>query len=126
MSIPKCISASYDLDICKSSFDGDKLYIRSWKKLICKYDYIKYNARFIMAVYDIKTKAGIDKDITLERLEKYKSRGFDIKLHPNSDDINKHIINAINSGKYLINRNNHDKIRYIEDGSIDLNKFYIE
>jgi len=41
--IARYILASFDLDICKCEFDGKKLFIRSWNKLINQYDYIKYN-----------------------------------------------------------------------------------
>ena len=118
MDIKKCISATYDLDICKSSFDGEHLSVRSWKKLIYKYDYIKSNTKAIICVYDERS----EKDALTKRMNKYRSRGFDIKLHPQIKEMNSLIENV-----YSCNGKTDDKmLERIADGTIDLEKYYLE
>lgn len=112
------INATYDLDICKSCFDGEKLYVRSWTKLFGRYDYIKCNMRFVMRFYNDE-QDGTDLHQTELRAEKYRSRGFDIKTHPLNDLIIEHI-------KSVMKTSNAAGIEAVDDGLINLDKFYME
>ncbi len=122
--IPKVIYASYDLDICKSFFDGKKLYVRSWRKLIGKYDYIKPNTRFLMSIYIPDSET--ERHETMRRKKKYENKGFKIKQHPDWNLIEAEIDIALKTGKYMIGETLCDKIKFIEDGSINLDKYYEE
>ena len=120
----KFILASFDLDICKNGFDGQNLYIRSWNKLINRKDYIKPNTKVLIHTYFHRYCAEeIDEKITKERLEKYKSRGFNIKKHPKYNEIKNEISDILNND--ILNYTK-DTIKYIEDGLIDLDKYYLE
>lgn len=91
--IPRFINASFDLEICQSIFDGQKLYIKNVNKIIQKYDYIKPNTRFMLTVYPYQIKD--IKDVTNKRMEKYQEKGFNIQKHPKFDEINQHIKDII-------------------------------
>lgn len=135
----RLINASYDLDICKSYFNGRDLFVRSWKKLIYKFDYIKCNMRYVMRYYEEAPydcgclnacecdnwKFHIDMAVTESRMAKYISRGFDIKLHPRNDEIIKHVILALEPNGDQPNTS-YDRFKYIENGSINLDNFYLE
>ncbi len=72
------IDESFDLDICKSYFDGKKLVVKSWDKLIARLDFIKPSGLLMQHyanAYDILEQS-------TKRVNKYKGRGFDIKFHP--------------------------------------------
>ena len=81
------INATFDMEICKNFYDGEKLYIKSWDKLIRRSDYIKPNG--LLMEYYINTSK-VEK-LSLNRLIKYKERGSDVKLHPNYNEIKKFI-----------------------------------
>jgi hypothetical protein len=107
--IRKFIDATFNLDICKNYFTERELYVRSWKKLIYKYDYIKINIRnliyqsninklrfwddddipepILLSSYKKAYVCYFDKTTTNERLEKYKNRGFNIQIHPQQNEI---------------------------------------
>ncbi len=124
--IPRFISASFDLEICQCMFNGKNVYIKNINKMINKFDYIKPNTRFMVSVYERDNKL---EDIqTKTRMKKYIERGFDIKLHPQYDEIDNFIINTLSSNKYnavnTINNGRHqNNIKYIDNGEIDLTKY---
>lgn len=124
MDIFRFISASFDLDICKSCFDGKQLRVRSWNKLVERYDYMKYNKSFAMDHYT--ENCGAKYPELSNRTEKYRQRGFDIRPHPRLEEIQLHIQEAANSGKYRTEQGFQEKIKFIEDGTINLEKFYQE
>lgn len=115
--IPRFINASFDLEICQSIFDGQKLYIKNVNKIIQKYDYIKPNTRFMLTVYPYKIKD--INDVTDKRMKKYQEKGFNIQKHPNFDEINQHIKDIIESQRYGDFHHEY-MINYIDDGSINL------
>ena len=121
-SLQTIINRSYDLDICKSCFDGEKLYVRSWKKLFGRYDYIKCNMRFVTRFYrddgDDDDVEGIDLEITEIRAKKYRSRGFRIEPHPQNNLIIEMVTNVMENGKL--------GIEAIEQGLINLDRFFLE
>jgi hypothetical protein len=136
--IRKFIDSTFDLDICKNYFNGRELYVRSWKKLIYKYDYIKINIRDLVYVEygtvdaqcwlcdnekcicpfdELKIKY-FDEKITDIRMAKYIKRGFNIKVHPQQQEMYNLFVPILNE--------NVSKIKHIENGTINLNNFYIE
>lgn len=155
--IRRLINASYDLDICKNYFNGRELIVRSWKKLIYRYDYIKCNMRYVMKYYEDycgckdpsncimrdvmwhrtnldkarcgsdleKWKDHIDMEVTEERMMKYRSRGFDIQLHPQNDEIIRHVIKNLepNDGNP---QEFYDRPSLMDNGTINLDLFYID
>ena len=128
MSIPieKCISATFDLDICKSRFNGEKLLVKSWNKLVHRYDQIKINARFVMASYYLKNnnhhyiRGPFTEESTKERHDKYIQRGFNIILHPKAPQIEKYIHSCINDKRDI------DGLKLIEQGKFNLELFEAE
>lgn len=103
-----------DLDICKSSWDGNRIYVKDWNKLFKRKDYIRPNTR-IMKFY-----IGDAKDCEMRR-KKYKKRGFNIRLHPNFIQM-ENAINSISKVKY--GRNNINPIlQHVLDGTLNLESF---
>ena len=133
--IPRFIKNTFDLEICQNIFDGKKLYIKNLNKLIYKYDYIKPNTRFMLNVYQQIEKD--EDENTKNRMNKYIERGFDIKLHPQYDYINKFINstlklkkynlyghqNCVTDEQYQIDHQNN--IQYVDNGEIDLSIYDI-
>jgi hypothetical protein len=117
--IPKFINASFDLDICQSIFDGEKIYIKNVNKIIEKYDYIKPNTRFMLTVYP--QQINVINDVTDLRMKKYQEKGFNIQKHPKFNEINQHIQDIIESNRYK--NFHHYMINYIDDGSINLSYY---
>jgi hypothetical protein len=121
------INSYFDLDICKNYFNGRELIVRSWKKLIYKYDYIKNNIHGIVYDdgagsddnYDDMVKNIFDVDTTEKRMKKYIERGFNIKVHPQQDKINNYVIRKFYSEPDPI-------ARCIRKTDINLDQFYIE
>lgn len=127
MDIKKFISGSFDLDICKSSFDGKQLQVRSWSKLIYRRDYIKYTHSFVMEYYETVCNAEYGQyEPIADRAVKYRNRGFDIKQHPQMQEIDKHVRAAIATGRHTTVYGYQEKIKFVADGSIDLDLFYQE
>ena len=160
--IPRFIKASFDLDICQNFFDGRKLYIKDIFKLIYRYDHIKPNTKFMLQVYETnktygnnvndygngvnninygqyKTKITTSEHEefhetknTIERINKYINRGFNIGYHPKYDEIKLHIEETLENNKYCkvsscpdigncTNKDHaRDNIKCIADGSINL------
>ena len=121
--VPRFIQASFDLDICMSAFDGTCLFVRSWNKLIEKYDYIKPNTKFMLKEYidgdgDILSR-------TEKRKQKYIDRGFKIEKHLLFNEISDNINKITTSNIHLNVINNNDIIKYIDDGSINLDLYHI-
>lgn len=114
--IPRFISASFDLEICQNTFNGEKLNIKNLDKLIYKYDFIKPNTRFMLAIYPHNFNEHKN-TLTETRMKKYIERGFNIKPHPDYDEIDNFIKNILKSNKYSNN------IKYIDNGEIDLSKY---
>lgn len=87
------INNSFDLDICKCCFDGEKLYIKNCNKIFYKYDYIKPMYP-LMYLYYNDNGLGHDKcdKKTNDRSEKYIKRGFNIKPHKNHKEILEYIL----------------------------------
>lgn len=119
--IPRFIKASFDLEICQNIFDGNRVYIKNLNKLILKYDYIKINTMFTVAVYGGSNNPpnyDYKKKVTLKRMDKYITRGFNIQLHPQHEEMYE-IINK------LFTKDIHPKkfIKYVDNGTIDLSKY---
>ena len=89
------IDMSFDMDICKNYFDGKKLCIKSWNKLINRQDYVKPNA-LLMVNYTNNSNV---RELSKKRIEKYRNRGFDIDWHPLYDQIVDEIETIINLNK---------------------------
>ncbi len=120
--IPRFISASFDLEICQSIFDGRILHIKNINKILNKYDYIKPNTRFMLHVYPQDDNE--EKTLTMTRMSKYIERGFDIKTHPKYNEIEEFVSNTLKSNKYSIdNRRYQYNIKYIDNDEIDLSKY---
>lgn len=136
--IPRFIKSTFDLDICQNIFDGKKLQLKNLNKLIYKYDYIKPNTRFMLTVYEQEEKN--EEEATKNRMKKYLGRGFNIKLHPQYDEINDFVINILKLKKYnmwghqncTIADHNHkydrhqNNIKYVDNGEIDLSIYDIK
>ena len=129
--IPRFISASFDLEICQSVFDGRNLYIKNMNKIIDRYDFIKPNTRFMLSMYpdednvpfyNVKFYPNSERTATQKRMNKYIERGFDIKFHPQYDEIDNFIQKTLKSKKYTKNHC-HYNIKYIDSGEIDLSKY---
>ncbi|CAK7994610.1 Hypothetical protein POVR1_LOCUS134 [uncultured virus] len=96
-AIPKFINATFDLDICKNIFNGRTLMVRSWKKLIYRYDYIKCHSACLLGAY---ANDPIPEDVRLEnRRTKYLNRGFNIQAHPRFNEMMEEI-NQITKTRY--------------------------
>ncbi|CAK7995031.1 Hypothetical protein POVR1_LOCUS549 [uncultured virus] len=119
--IRSVINATYDLDICKSSFECERLYVRSWPKLFGRYDYIKCNMRFVMRYYggDLAEDGGVNLEATEERMKKYQDRGFRIEHHPMNSQIVDHIMNSMSDPELI-------GIDAVLTGKINLDKFFLE
>ena len=127
--IPRFISASFDLEICQSVFDGCNIHIKNVDKIINKYDFIKPNTRFMLSMYPddlfenwenydmIK-----DNSLIAKRMNKYIERGFDIKFHPKYEEIDNFIKEMLKSKKYVKGMS-HYNIKYIDSGEINLSKY---
>ncbi|CAK7994780.1 Hypothetical protein POVR1_LOCUS304 [uncultured virus] len=136
-SVPRFINASFDLDICKSRFDGKNLIISHPDKLIHKYDFIKPNTRFVVSIYP--PSPSYDGHKTEERMGKYRERGFNIQYHHKYHEIDEFIVATLKSGRYCLQPDIRDcfgnlipvsdplcwqdNIKYIDDGTIDLSKY---
>jgi hypothetical protein len=126
--IPRFISASFDLEICQSIFDGHDIHIKNINKIINKYDFIKPNTRFMLSMYPDESYINYEnyeKDeciLTQIRMDKYIERGFDIKYHPQYEEIDNFIKETLKSKKYVKGMS-HYNIKYIESGEIDLSKY---
>ena len=112
---------SYDMDICKSAFDGQKLYVRSWRKLIYKYDYI-INTTDVM--HSIEYPAHQNQAVKA-RMGKYNrpERGFKIKLHPESTQIEKYLKDKIGTDNYNCFGK---RLKFMATGKIDLEQFHLD
>lgn len=87
--IKRLVWSSFDLDICKNLFNGEKLYVRSWRKLIYKYDEILPTGRFIMSWYGHDIKG--EEKIPEQRAAKYRKRKFQITRHSRYEEIAKYV-----------------------------------
>jgi len=120
--IPRFISASFDLEICQSIFDGHNLHIKNIDKILNKYDYIKPNTRFMLHVYPQDNNE--EGTLTMKRMDKYIERGFDIKQHPKYKEIEEFVRNTLKSNKYSLDNGRHQyNIKYIDNDEIDLSKY---
>lgn len=82
---------TFDMDICKSYFDGRKLHVKSWQKLWHRTDYIKPNGLLMRYYIDnINVEA-----LSQSRIDKYKARGFNIGFHPHYQEIKAAIVNEM-------------------------------
>ncbi len=91
-NVDKFIENSFDLDICKNYFDGEKLKIGYLDKILTKKDYIRPLSLLMEFYVDMNDGDNNNQHtLTYERMKKYIDRGFDIKKHPNFDKIYKHI-----------------------------------
>lgn len=84
-TVNKCILASYDLDICKVGFDGQNLYVRSWWKMIYRFDHMIPNNILMESLYPDDSEFTAHRMVV--RTEKYRQRNFHILHHPLHDDI---------------------------------------
>lgn len=87
----KYINATFDMDICKSYFDGNKLIVKSWDKLIQRRDFIKPNG-LLMTYYSGDFNVY---QLSIKRMAKYINRGFDITFHPKYEDIVKYVESSV-------------------------------
>lgn len=85
------IDYTFDLDISKSHFNGRKLYIKSWSKLLRRCDLIKPNG-LLMKYYSQTVDV---ESLSKKRMKKYINYGFDIQFHPQYNDIKAMIENKI-------------------------------
>ena len=129
-TVNKCILASYDLDICKVGFDGRNLYVRSWLKLIYRFDHMVPNTRFLLSVYDASWVE--EKHIMENRAQKYRERGFHILRHPLTELIDQHIYRVRHKNCYFCTGGRCpgcpstlgiNGLREIELGNINLDRF---
>lgn len=123
--IPRFISASFDLEICQSVFDGHNIHIKNINKIIRKYDFIKPNTRFMLSMYpdeDYRDEFLEGRILTAKRMDKYISRGFNIRYHLQYDEIDNFIKETLKSKKY-VHKMSHYNIKYIDSGEIDLSKY---
>jgi len=121
-TIPRFIRSSFDLEICQSIFNGRSLYIKNLDKILYKYDYIKPNTRFMLQVYEQDNNH--EKKISIDRMNKYIERGFDIKHHPKYNEIDEFIKTTLSSNKYsTMNGRHRYNIKYIDNNEIDLSKY---
>ena len=97
-NVMKFIDNSFDLDICKTCFDGEKLYIKNMDKIINKYDFIK---PFSILMVFYASKSGNEQHrYTMERMHKYISRGFNINKHDSYDSMYEKLKEYV--GKYYV------------------------
>lgn len=82
-TVVRNILATFDLDICKNGFDGRSLYVRSWIKLIYRFDHIMPGTSNILESY----RGDRGPLMTADRINKYTNRGFHITSHPDSAEI---------------------------------------
>lgn len=82
-TVVRNILATFDLDICKNGFDGRSLYVRSWIKLIYRFDHIMPGTSNILESYN----GNRGPLMTADRTNKYMNRGFHITNNPNSAEI---------------------------------------
>ena len=108
------IKRSFDLDICKNTFDGNNLYVKDWNKLIERRDIIRPNG-YIMLFYECR---GTYDDIYSKRLKKYIDRGFELKKHAKYNEIIEYM--KMLSQENTINKN---LLNYVADGTLDLESF---
>ena len=128
LSLPEFIDATFDMDIIKSRFDGNKLTVINWNKLVERYDHIICTAGLIYNMYTpnvsyrfeslCKCETDEAKKITLRRKEKYIEKGFNITDHPKMDEI-------ISEVRNVLDNRNRKKISYIIDRTINLHKYSI-
>jgi hypothetical protein len=113
------IRRSFDMDICKVCFDGDKLYVRNWTKMIERKDNISPNGH-IMLFSDDNT---ILEESYNKRLEKYTNRGFILTRHPYHDTI----IEQMEKLALRVKKSEYNScgnlLKYITDGTLDLEQF---
>lgn len=110
-TVVRNILATFDLDICKNGFDGRSLYVRSWIKLIYRFDQIMPGTCNILESY----RGDRGPRMTADRIIKYTSRGFRIKSSPYSAEV----LGLLH--KYSgpdVNRN-----ALIDDGTINLDLY---
>lgn len=116
--ISQFIKATFDLEICQNYFDGERVYLKNLDKLIKKTDYIKCNTKFFFSIY--QDAKDISEETTTKRIEKYRSRGFDIQYHPQYDQMKQEINEIV--GNYEYGRK-FDIWKHIATGEIDLTKY---
>ena len=122
--ISRFINATFDMDICKSNFNGEKLQVRDMNKLIERYDYIICTAGLVLDIYPNILSKGYNilkeqRNITNQRKLKYTNRGFKIKDHPQM----KEIIDNISS--IIVPQTREAKLRNIDKGILNLDKYHI-
>ena len=118
--IIKYINNAFDLDICKNYFDGEKLHIRSVKKITEKYDYIKPNALLLNFYIQDKLEAKLE-----ARLVKYTERGYTITRHPDYHTIIQHI-SDLKQGKNGLQTMFEYGYGLIRDNHVNLDEYYLE
>ena len=112
------IKRSFELDICKNSFNGNNLYIKDWNKLIERRDYIRpseYTMVFIGGRY-------YNKYLCKSRMQKYENKGFKINRHPKHDKMIKYM-NSLAKNKRLGSNSLKNLLDYVADGTLDLESF---
>ncbi|CAK7994775.1 Hypothetical protein POVR1_LOCUS299 [uncultured virus] len=134
--VPQFVNSTFDLDICKCLFNGRDLMIRSWKKLMYRYDYIKCHMHGVIFSYPYEGCDGrlgyadrdeiIDQSVTEKRLVKYSSRGFNIQHHPEIPQIINMLLNVVGDPKYQPKTENGCPYRAVTDGQINLDQFYLD
>jgi hypothetical protein len=110
------IHKSFDLDICKVIFNGTKLYVKDWMKLITKKDTIRPNVK-ILFFYDAFDHDKKHRD----RFDKYTNRGFKLTKHKNYNDVMHKISELSKISLCYSDVNNY--MAHIIEGDFDLEKF---
>lgn len=91
--VKKFIDNSFDLDICKTYFDGENLFIKDINKLINKCDEIKPFS--ILMMYYVLSTGNYQHKLSEERINKYIERGFKISKIKNYDNMYKDLLDHI-------------------------------
>lgn len=108
----KYIDTTFDMDLCKSYFNGNSLVVKSWDKLFQRKDFIKPNG-LLMLYYTNEINV---ENLSEKRMLKYNNRGFNIQLHPFYNSIKQKIMNDI-TNKY---GESGDGFKQTDDFCIDL------
>lgn len=103
--VKKFIDNSFDLDICKTCFDGENLFVKNMDKLIHKHDEIKPFS--VLMMYYVFSMDKHQHKLTEERMKKYISRGFNISKNKNYEQMYGDLINHISTFYRNNPENNH-------------------
>lgn len=77
------IDTTFDFDICKSFYDGNRLHVKSWDKLFRRKEEVdgKISFKFIMSYCGDRPEIVFQEKYFDSRAEKYRDRGFDVTVN---------------------------------------------